>query len=453
MVSRSLTEVYVLMRNNAIQGRQIFAEQGNENERVRLMRSGSRDLEAGDSHLPPPWTDALEEAHYVITRLRTKLSELQTRHERQIRRPALDDTSEQRHISRLTSELARLFSHAHTHISAIRRHANHGTLRTKLSELQTRHERQIRRPALDDTSEQRHISRLTSELARLFSHAHTHISAIRRHANHGTLLTKLSELQTQHERQIRRPALDDTSKQRHISRLTSELARLFSHAHTHISAIRRHANHVTNVVLALVTTLQDLSVTFRTAQSNYLKSLTSREERSNAYLDLPNFEELSLNDNELLPGLTNNQTDLLFSLPSTSGTQNNFIDDDRSQSEPFQNNILSQTQMLLMEEDNTKMVAEREEEVNKIVRSITDLNDVFKDLSHMVNEQGTVLDRIDYNIEQTQVQVHEGYKQLQKAERYQRKNRKMHCILVMATLNPEWRVLLDMARELQEQNF
>lgn len=177
------------------------------------------------------------------------------------------------------------------------------------------------------------------------------------------------------------------------------------------------------MVLALVTTLQDISVTFRTAQSNYLKSLTSREERSNAYLDLPNFEELSLDD-ELLPGLTNNQTDLLFSLPSTSGMY------DESQTE--YNKIQTQKQMLLLEEENTKMVAEREEEVNKIVRSITDLNDVFKDLGHMVTEQGTVLDRIDYNIEMTQVQVHEGFKQLQKAERYQRKNRKMHCILVMA---------------------
>lgn len=87
--------------------------------------------------------------------------------------------------------------------------------------------------------------------------------------------------------------------------------------------------------------------------------------------------------------------------------------------------------MLLIQEENTKDVAEREEEVNKIVRSIVDLNDIFKDLAHMVNEQGTVLDRIDYNIEQTQVQVHEGYKQLQKAERYQRSNRKMHCILIL----------------------
>lgn len=37
------------------------------------MRRNSHDMEAGmelrsESHAPPPWTDALEEAHYVITR-------------------------------------------------------------------------------------------------------------------------------------------------------------------------------------------------------------------------------------------------------------------------------------------------------------------------------------------------------------------------------------------------
>lgn len=169
-----------------------------------------------------------------------------------------------------------------------------------------------------------------------------------------------------------------------------------------------------------------MSVTFRTAQSNYLKSLTSREERSKAYFDLPNFEELSLNDNDLIPGLTNNQTDLLFSLPSTS----NYEDEGH------------QKQLLLMEEENTAMITEREQEVNNIVRSIVDLNDIFKDLAHMVHEQGTILDRIDYNIEQTQVQVHEGFKQLQKAERYQRKNRKIHCILILAATSVIMTILL-----------
>ncbi|XP_060807314.1 syntaxin-16 [Amyelois transitella] len=321
MVSRSLTEVFLLMRNNAIHSRHIFAEQSGQSERVRLMRSSSQDAEAGvelrtESNAPPPWTDTLEELHYVITRLKTKLSELQARHERQIRRPALDDTSEQQHIGRLTSEIGRHFNTAHSHLTAIKAQMRHGS-----------------------KTEQK---------------------------------------------------------------LTA------------------------NVVLALVTTLQELSIQFRSAQSNYLRSLTSREERSNAYFDLPNFEELSLDDNELT-GLSSNQTDLLFSLPSTSGTQKGYDDP-----ETYEKQVMSQKQLLLLQEENTKMISEREEEVNKIVRSITDLNEIFKDLGQMVHEQGTILDRIDYNIEQTQTQVYEGLKQLQKADSYHRKNRKMHCILILA---------------------
>lgn len=50
----------------------------------------------------------------------------------------------------------------------------------------------------------------------------------------------------------------------------------------------------------------------------------------------------------------------------------------------------------------------------------------------MVQDQGTILDRIDYNIEQTQVQVQEGYKQLKKADSYQRANKKLYCIVILA---------------------
>ena len=51
----------------------------------------------------------------------------------------------------------------------------------------------------------------------------------------------------------------------------------------------------------------------------------------------------------------------------------------------------------------------------------------------MVHDQGSILDRIDYNIEQTQGQVQEGYKQLKKADSYQKASRKMYCILILAT--------------------
>lgn len=55
-----------------------------------------------------------------------------------------------------------------------------------------------------------------------------------------------------------------------------------------------------------------------------------------------------------------------------------------------------------------------------------------QDLATMVQEQGTILDRIDYNIEQTQIQVQEGYKQLKKTDSYQRANKKLYCIVVLA---------------------
>lgn len=86
---------------------------------------------------------------------------------------------------------------------------------------------------------------------------------------------------------------------------------------------------------------------------------------------------------------------------------------------------------LVLVEQNTLMVEEREREIRQIVQSISDLNEIFRDLGAMIVEQGTVLDRIDYNVEQSCVKTEDGLKQLHKAEQYQRKNRKMLVILIL----------------------
>jgi syntaxin 16 len=44
-------------------------------------------------------------------------------------------------------------------------------------------------------------------------------------------------------------------------------------------------------------------------------------------------------------------------------------------------------------------ITQRDREITSIAESITDLADLFKDLSGMVIDQGTLLDRVDYNIE------------------------------------------------------
>lgn len=48
---------------------------------------------------------------------------------------------------------------------------------------------------------------------------------------------------------------------------------------------------------------------------------------------------------------------------------------------------MTQQQLMLFEEDNTKIAEDREQEVKSIVKSIVDLNEIFKDLAHLVSNQ------------------------------------------------------------------
>lgn len=191
-----------------------------------------------------------------------------------------------------------------------------------------------------------------------------------------------------------------------------------------------------NVIQYLLMELQEVTLRFRSSQSNYLKQLNSREARSNAFFETPDFTSIDLNDDSSRPKSA-----------YTAANVDYFEQTDEQIDEDFQKSIASagrmtQQQLLLFEEENSKQAEHREHEVLKIVKSIADLHDIFKDLGEMVQEQGTVLDRIDYNVEQTQTRVTQGYRQLQKAEMYQRKNRKMHCILILATVTLLMLVLL-----------
>lgn len=74
----------------------------------------------------------------------------------------------------------------------------------------------------------------------------------------------------------------------------------------------------------------------------------------------------------------------------------------------------SQTQIA----DPTLQIRERDKELTHIAQSIADLAELFKDLSTLVIDQGTLLDSVEYNIEQTSVQMSEAVKELDTATRY-----------------------------------
>ena len=52
-------------------------------------------------------------------------------------------------------------------------------------------------------------------------------------------------------------------------------------------------------------------------------------------------------------------------------------------------------------ENIESMVIDRNEKIENLFKSINQLNDLFKQMNSLVIEHGTILDRIDFNIDQT----------------------------------------------------
>uniref|UniRef100_A0A3Q3KCM5 Syntaxin-16 n=1 Tax=Monopterus albus TaxID=43700 RepID=A0A3Q3KCM5_MONAL len=196
---------------------------------------------------------------------------------------------------------------------------------------------------------------------------------------------KMKDLAILHDKHMNRPTLDDSSEEEHAIEITTqEITQMFHRCQRVVTGLQARCGHCTeqeerllrNVVSSLAQSLQELSTSFRHTQSSYLKRMKNREERSKHFFDSgPLMEE----DEDLA----------LY--------EKGFTDD-----------------QLMLVEQNTVMVEEREREIRQIVQSISDLNEVFRDLAGMVVEQGTVLDRIDYNVEQACVKTEDGMKQLQK---------------------------------------
>lgn len=78
-----------------------------------------------------------------------------------------------------------------------------------------------------------------------------------------------------------------------------------------------------------------------------------------------------------------------------------------------------------------QQASEREKEIIKVAQSINELAILFKDLNMLIVEQGTVLDRIDYNIDQSLTKIKRGVVDLEAAEKQSRKALTMKCIIIL----------------------
>lgn len=95
----------------------------------------------------------------------------------------------------------------------------------------------------------------------------------------------------------------------------------------------------------------------------------------------------------------------------------------------------SQEQLRLASQDEVdfqdSLIVEREAEIRNIEQGVTELNELFRDVAHIVNEQGESLDAIANNVENVHSDTRGADLELRSAARYQKNARSKACCLLL----------------------
>jgi len=208
---------------------------------------------------------------------------------------------------------------------------------------------------------------------------------------------KKAELSKMHTKHLRVGFGDEDYHKEEVNMLTDQLQQLFRNCERRIQNIGTSADPNNkqdmlirkNVQTSLATELHALSSTFRKDQQAYMGRLKGQEERTKGY-----------------------------ATPAKSG--DDFFD------EGFN------SMQLATLESHENIAAEREAEITKISESITELANMFKELAVLVIDQGTIIDRIDYNVEEVQRHTSDANKQLRKAHENAKNGKLMGCIVCLS---------------------
>nr|POE58965.1 t-snare affecting a late golgi compartment protein 2 [Quercus suber] len=240
------------------------------------------------------------------------------------------------------------------------------------------------------------------------------------------IAAKMKKLDQLHAKHVL-PGFDDEAvkarEEREIEHLTSDVTRGFVACQNRIRKIdvlvREQQNHPSrplssadekmaqNLKISLATRVGDVSSSFRKKQSAYLKKL-----RSLGGMTTPI-------DRVGSPQVQNPYTDPAMLESET----------DRSSAQ----STLLQTAQVRRRTAGVMDTAieQREREIEKIAQGVIDLSNIFQELNGMVIDQGSLLDRIDYNVERTTEHVKEADKELTVATGYQKRSTKRKIILLL----------------------
>jgi len=213
---------------------------------------------------------------------------------------------------------------------------------------------------------------------------------------------KLVQLTKAQQKRLLNVFSDDAQPDKDVEAISGHIGKLVRHCESCIHQVKTRgasqgvsdvdATFRANVQRNLATELQKLSQQFRQAQKDYLDDIRKRQKGA-VWDDGP-------------------------SKGGAGGGDTGFTDGQ------------------LLELGSMEVNAsQRSEEICQIASSISELHTIFKELAVLVIDQGSILDRIDYNIEAVVTQSKEANKQLQKAEKAQKSNRATKCMLALVLAN------------------
>ena len=216
------------------------------------------------------------------------------------------------------------------------------------------------------------------------------------------LLTNFASLKSFQQERIKPKFIDEEIENKRldneINKLILKMMKKIKFCEALIKMIKNQKNEKNtileklkyNIKMFLIEKIQNFSNEFRKNQQQYLKYLKDMGISSNTN-----------NDNE------------------KSIDQFNELDDEKK------NFLYTQ------EDDKYQQIKKRDEDISVLAKSIDELSGIFKDLQNIVQEQGTILDRIDYNINISYENSQQGLKYIKKAEEHQNESCFRNVILLL----------------------
>lgn len=231
-----------------------------------------------------------------------------------------------------------------------------------------------------------------------------------------SVMTELEQKQKQHLKVEFRANRDEESEQADIDRLREVIDSMFKRTEGMVEALDQayksgledegkdvELRILRNVKMCLVAEITAIGKIHRETQRRYMTDLTKQQRVAgtwaggkNAKLVEEQLERDAKMEGYLMRGMTQDQIE----------------------------------QIML----NSDMVNDRTKEFERILSSIKNLHEMFKDLNSLIAEQGTVLDRVDYNMTVTVERVSKAKVELKKAAEMQKAGTFKLCILFLVVL-------------------